>query len=393
MLREWLLGHKKLVLAVSIPAALLLTVATFVAPILTAVVGMLGAWALVIAAIVWEQWDRVEKNGGRVLGALSYLTGHGKRVAISAEMQGLINGARNDLDDEVPGVMPLPARVRFVRDDADLAALGDGEVVISLKNPRQHAENTARATMAYVAAAAMRPARPYVGRTVMTGIDFSLTKKFLRRADAHALDFFLTEIWAPTVEGQPDLQDICDQIERIDTGGVLTRILLAEFLELGRRLWGRNPSPAVQSEAREFVGYLAKMVDKQPGEHGTLEFIREHLQVGAVLVGERERAEQEGTRPYVAAGLWAMRAGCTSVYLLGRGARCALVREVAAQLEKDGRVRAVDVAEYLVQMTHKPIAAVCAHLTVEQRPRPSHGRRTERKRPAQVQRANANPAA
>jgi hypothetical protein len=294
-------------------------------------------------------------------------------------MQGLINGARKDLQNELPDVMPLPARVRFVRDDADLAALNEGEVVISLKDPRRHAENTARATMAYVSTAALRPARPYVGRLVMTSIDFSLTKKFLKRADVRALDYFLTDIWAPSIEGQPDLQTISDQVERIEVRGVLTRILLTEFLELGRRMWGQNPSMAVQSEAREFVRYVAGTVDRQAGENIPLAFRRAHLRVGTILVGDRERAEAEGARPYIAAVLWSMRQGCTSVYLLGRGARCALVREVAANIENDARVLAVDTAEYVVAMHSEPVRAICVHLTIE--PTPRGGRVRRRNRP------------
>lgn len=366
MLRESLGRHKIRVIVVAAPAAVMLTLAVFLAPLVAATVGVLGAWSVVIIVILWDRWERVEKYGGRLIGELSYLTGRGQRVGLSAEMQGMINGARKDLQAEIPDVMPLPARVRFVRDAEDIAALGEGEIVISLKDPRRRAENTARATLAYVSTAALRPARPYVGRPVMAGIDFSLTKKFLGRADAHALDYFLTEIWAPSVEGRADLQEICDQVERIETRGVLALILLTEFLDLGRRLWGRNPSPVVQSEAREFVRFLADIVDRQPGERGSLEFIREHLRVGVVLVGGRERVQAEGARPYVAAGLWAMRAGCTSIYLLGRGARCQVVREASAQLGSDGRVRAIDVTEYVVRIGTTPITAICAHLNVEQ---------------------------
>lgn len=382
MIRDWVSSHRRLLLAVAIPVALVLTIVIFFAPIVTAVVAVFGAWTVVLGAGLWQIWDKVEKHGGKVIGALSYYTGHGRRVGLSAEMQGLINGARKEFLAEAPDAMPMPARVRFVRDDRDVAELGEGEVVVSLKDPRRHAENTARATMAYVSAAAIRPARPYVGKLVMSGVDFSLTKRFLRQADSRALDYFLNEIWEPSVQGHADLQASCDQIERIEAKGVLGRILLVEFLDFGRRLWGQNPSLAVQSEAREFVNYVAEIVDRRDNgpRRGGLEFIREHLRVGTVLVGERERAEAEGARPYIAAARWAMRAGCTSIFLLGRGARCDLVREVAAQLELDGRVRSVDLSEYLVDLGGRRVQAICGHVTVEPsaRPTPPRGRHHRR---------------
>ncbi len=376
MIRDWVVGHQKRVVVIAILAAIIVTLLIVLAPLIGAVVGILGAWTAVIAVAIWDRWDRIEKYGGRAVGAVSYITGRGRRVGLSAEMQGLINGARKDLEEELPDVMPLPARVRFVKQDEDIAALGEGEVVISLKDPRRRAENTARATMAYVSTAAVRPARPYVARAVMTGIDFSLTKKFLKRANMQALDYFLTEIWTPEMAGNLDLHGICDQVERIEGQGVLSRILLAEFLELGRRLWGQHPSLAVHSETREFLRYVATSVDRQPRDPPRdLQFIRQHLKVGTVLVGERDRAEAEGARPYVAAALWSIRQGCTSVYLLGRGARCDLVREVVANLQNDGRVRAIDISDYVVDMGDKRVSAICAHLSVEQPPRPTAARK------------------
>jgi hypothetical protein len=140
--------------------------------------------------------------------------------------------------------------------------------------------------------------------------------------------------------------------------------LLVELLAFGRKLWGQRPSLATQSEAREFVRYVADVVDRG-GRKRPLGFLRNTLRVGTVLVGERERAEAEGARPYVAAALWHMRAGCTTVFLLGRGARCGLVREVADQIERDGRVRLVEVTDYTVNMEGSLIPAVVARAEVE----------------------------
>jgi hypothetical protein len=374
VIRDWYGAHRRLVVVAAVIAAIGLSVVYILAPVLAAGIGILGVWIGAVVLALWDRWDRVEKWGGRAIGALSYLSTRAERVGLSAEMQGLINGARRELEDELPDVMPYAARVQFVRNEADLAVLGEGEVVISLKDPRRRAENTARATMAYVSAATLRPARPYVARDVVTGVDYSLTKKILREADVRALDYFLTEMWEPGLRAQPDLRDICHEVERIEGQGLLTRILLSEFLQLGRELWGQFPPRDVLSETREFVAYLARVGDKHPDDLPDLDFIRRHIKVGIVLVGERERAEQEGARPYVQATLYRMGRGAQSVYLLARGARRPLVSEVLSQVENDGRVLAVDVTEYTVTIDDHPVGAVCARLTVDQQ----RGRRPRR---------------
>jgi small subunit ribosomal protein S1 len=342
---------------------LVLTLIAVLMPLVAGILGAVGLWCLVAVAFAWDHWERVEKVFGRLLGFASFVGGRAERTALSAEMQGVINGARKEIQEEVADAMPLPARVRFVRDDADIAELKDGEVVISLRNPRRRAENTARATIAYVSAATIRPARLYVGQTVMTGIDYSLTKRILSRADTAALDYFVTEIWQPALAREPDLRDTCDQIERVDDAGVMTRILAVEFLDLGRRLWGAAPSVAIESEAREFLRFLASVIDhSSPG----LDFLHAHIRVSIGLIGEREKAEVEGLAPYTQASLRAMSKGCTAIYLLAWGARIALLREVVASLENDSRIRAVDIAEHQVWRRGDCVPAVCARLDVDQ---------------------------
>jgi hypothetical protein len=365
--RDWYRHHRRLVVGGAAVGALLLSAALLLAPLLAAVLGVAGGWAAVIVLAVADRMETVEKWGGRGLGSLSWLGSRTERVALAAEIQGLINGARKDLQAELPDVMPSPARVRFVRTEVEVAALREGEVVISLKNPRKRAENTARATMAYVSTAMIRPARPYVAPSVIAGVDYSVTKKILRQADVHALDYFLNEVWGPELEGRADLRDACHEVERVEAHGLLTHVLLVEYLELGRKRWGGYPSEAERSETREFLSYVANVADKDPEDYPPLEFLRRSLRVGVVLVGEKGRAEQEGARPYVKATLHKIGLGCDSVYLLARGARCPLVAEVLAQVENDGRVRVVDLADYQVEMDGRLVPAVCARLTVEQR--------------------------
>ena len=367
MIKEWYARHRRGTAVTALALSVLLSVVFVVRPDLAGIVGVLAAWSGVVLVAAASNWEAVEKRGGRLIGLIGYFSSTAERVGLSAEMQGAINGARRELQDELPDVMPYPARVKFVRRPDELCALKDGEVVISLKNPGKKAENTARATLTYVTAATIRPARPYVSKPVMSGVDYSITKRVLRKADRHALDFFLTEMWEPALANEPELRDICHEVEKIERKGLLTRVLLAEFLELGRRLYGEFPPPTVHAETREFVAHMARLADKAPDEDVDLDFRRGNLKVGVVLVGERDRAAREGARPYVGRCITDIRSGCDSIYLLARGARCDLVREVVSQLENHGRVLNIDLAEYLVHMDTGPVEAVSARLSVDQK--------------------------
>jgi hypothetical protein len=370
VIRDWIASHRRETLAGLLLVGVLIALTVLTAPIIAA-----GLVAVGVPALGWLVLnpEQAEKWGGRLLESASLISSRAERTGISAEMQGVINNARNQLQEELPDVLPLGVRVRFVRNEQDLATLRDGEVVISLRHPGRRAENTAKATLAYVSAATIKPARAYVGRQVMSGVDYSLTKRILKRADPHALDYFLTEVWEPAMHQTAELREICDEVERVERRGLLTRVLLAEYLELGRRLYGEFPSPTVHAEARAFLAHLARVASRSPDDRFPLGFRRGHIRIGVVLAGERERAEREGARPYVRACQWHIKNGADAVYVLGRGARRAVVETTASEMERDGRVLTVDVAEYVEERDGDRVAAMCARILVDSRRAPGPG--------------------
>ena len=145
----------------------------------------------------------------------------------------------------------------------------------------------------------------------------------------------------------------------------LTRVLLAEYLELGRRLYGEYPSLSVHAEARAFLSHMARLTSRDPDARFPLGFRERNIRVGVVLAGDRERAAREGARPYVRACQWHMKRGVGAVYILGRGARRAVVTEAASELEKDGRVLAVDLLEYFEERQGQKVPAICARIVVD----------------------------
>jgi hypothetical protein len=367
VIRDFYQRHRSSI-ALGIAAfAFLLSVAYIVIPSLTAVLAVAGGWALAAGAWSIGHWETVERNGGRLLGVLGRASTSAERVALSAEMQGVINGGRKALSDEFSEIMPYPARVKFVRGEEELGQLKDGEIVLALRDPSHHSENTARAALAYVVTATIRPARPYVDLEVLAGVHYSLTKRMLRNGDRNALDFFLTEMWAPALKDNSRLQDLCHEIEAIEGRGLLTRVLLVEFLELGRRLYGQYPPPTVHKETADFVDHLARLAQKGPDEDVELLFSRGSLRVGVVLVAEREKAVRDGPHPYVSRCLKNIRAGCDAIYLLARGARCDLVSEIVSQLGTNGRVLAIDLTNYEVELGGQSVSAVVARVSVDQR--------------------------
>jgi hypothetical protein len=367
LIRDFYGKHRAGIAFVVAATAALATLTLLVMPGLAAVIGVATPSVLVVGGVIVNHWELVEKHGGRLIGAAARASTRAERVGLSAELQGLINGGRKHVSDDLTDLMPYPARVKFVTNESELASLRDGEIVIALKDPSKHAENAARATLAYVSEATIRTARAYVSPQVLTGVDFSLAKRILLQSDRAALDYLIGRIWSGALEGKPELRTVCHHIETIERHGLLTRVLLVEFLELGRRLYGEFPPPDVHRQTLEFVTHLSQLAGKERDQDVELIFSRPNFKIGIVLVGDRDLAAL-GVRPYLVRCLKDIRLGCESIYVLARGARCDLADQVVAELDGHGRVLATESSTYeLLLRNGSRVTARVARLVIDQR--------------------------
>jgi hypothetical protein len=326
---------------------------------LGAIVGIWGIPAVLYAA---DHWERVEAIGGRLIGIFGRASSHAERVGVTAELQGNINGARREMQAELEGVLPHPVRIKFVRRPEDLAEIREGEVVLALGNHRRKAENLARATLAYTSTDLIRTARPYVDPAVLRSTDYAVAKRILQRSSSEALDYFLNTMWAIELDGSPAIRALAHRIDAIDRQGLLTRILLTEFLEIGRRYYPAFAPPGLHAVTLEFVDHLYRIVTKAPDEDlgGQLVFQSGPIRVGVVLVADRLVADRAGARPYVWRCLHDIKTGCAAVYLLARGSNTRLMAEVFSGLKGNGRVLDIgDPTEFAIETDTGPVMVSC----------------------------------
>lgn len=102
MIRDWASSHGGLILTTCVAAAVLLTLTLLFVPLLAGIIGAVGLWSLAAVALVWKNWESCENASGRLLGFVSFVGGRPERIALSAELQGMINGARNEIRRRSP---------------------------------------------------------------------------------------------------------------------------------------------------------------------------------------------------------------------------------------------------------------------------------------------------
>lgn len=370
MSRAWFSRHRLTIIAAAILVAMLLTGIFVVRPDFAGIAAILLSWAVPCGALAFDKWEKVESLGGRALVAFGFVSSRAERVGIAADMQGQLNGARRELEGELEGALPHPLRVKFVRNPAEVASLSEGEVVIALGDHRKRSQNVARAALAYTSTDLIRPARPYLDPTALKSLDLAVAKRLLLATDTDALNYFLNDVYSEALDSDNSLRELCSEVEGLERNGVLSRILLTEYLELGRRLFPGFPPPGVQSATREFVHHMYRIVTKRYDEDlgPGLMFTNGHLKVGVVLVADREMAEKKGVRPYVWRTLDDIKKGCTSVYLLAKGSRRSLLPEIVRELEGNGRILSIDdPSNFLITSDGGNVEASLVRVVADQR--------------------------
>jgi hypothetical protein len=313
--------------------------------------------------------QEAKKVASEVIAALFYWSRRGQRLAVGAGLEADVARASRDQESETPGLFPRALRVRWHRGGNGQVDLPEGEVVVKLRDHRMRSENATAAVLGHVQHSALAEARPYLDPDLSRALEFAVANRMFEIVDTRAGAAFRAEVCLPACEGSPRLAALCDQTQTVDQSGLLTRIALREYVELGQRLRAHLPSAKAAEQSIEFLGYLHRIATKAPGEDlsGALQFHRESLTVGVVLVARPEIYALHGEEPYtLRVGQYA-KDGVPVVYLIARGSNVLLAKTVASLLRDHGNVTSIDEADFLVPHRSWTLPAYLARVTLNLR--------------------------
>lgn len=306
--------------------------------------------AVCIVMYVFLNPDKAEIWGSWAWRLIGLVFRSADKRAVAYRVQGEVNAATAKLFKSAPaGMVEGKLKINWTT-AADLpAVVRNGEVVVFMQRSDQRERNVAKATMLYVPKAIVPRARPYVDPTIMEAVDLVVAKSILAEDDENVgvLDTFFRDYLDAAMASSSGLRERLEEIDEIDLQGWLTRVLLREYLYLGRDLY---PAPAQDSWFREteaFARWLHRLATKKPGDFGSLDYRGPLLSVGVVFVAERQRLAIHGIDIYrkrVKRLLYAEK--LNAVYLMGRDDNISTVKHLLDLLRSDAMIASIDEHEY-----------------------------------------------
>jgi hypothetical protein len=321
------------------------------------------AWPILLLAIT--NYDRLMLLSSSFFAIFRKAIFWAERNTISTSLQGTINICAGAINEETPGLLPHRMKVNWVQPMNRDAFLKNDQVIVCLEGSENQSRNLARATILYVADDLLRESRRFVYPSLMKSTDFVVSRKILASAgNIAALNCLNEEFIQPAVQGNAELEAMIASLQRADSAGLLTRVMLRTFRDLSALVPPSAANPTAENETMNFfeiierLGTKAKGVDVNPTLDGEI------IRVAIMLVARAEAAGS--TDPYVNFAFRCRQDNVAVLYVVARGqANCTLTEWVVDDVVKRDYYKRESCSKYpVVGKKGRKVDALVARLTI-----------------------------
>lgn len=329
---------------------------TLVGIIIAAAAYFLFSWLLKtlatigsIALAVFLYYLAFPRNAQIIFGHLLRLVdwvGSGIRESIvKNRVEGYSNKTVEDFNKESGGSTPYPLKIKWVpKNLTPESFLKNGKVVVKLNYKEPDYKNIVDAALLYCRSGLIPDTREYIRRPLLRAFDLETVDVLLKRNKLGlGRIYFRNEILSEQFNKSPAAESWFTILEDLEDRGYFSRILLLELTRYPGKAGykaGRRPH---HQEIEEFVTFLQRIANVSPSEEVQLDFVKERLQVGVIIVGKPKKLQYQGYEPYLHQVKLCRDREAEVVYLVGISSE---IPSIARTAERDGFARIVSLRRF-----------------------------------------------
>jgi len=175
----------------------------------------------------------------------------------------------------------------------------------------------------------------------MKAVDYVVSKNILA-ADPNALSYFI-DVTAGEVK---QVKGLVEEVEEINKGGYVTRILLSEYKKLSS-LYPSDPKPDVHEETRSFELKIYRLVTKKPEEKVDPAYLGKYIKAAIVPIAKAETLEISGLDAHMKFIGESLEKGINTFYIVAAGEiNTFFAKQALKEAEKRYRLRKIYEEEY-----------------------------------------------
>jgi hypothetical protein len=287
--------------------------------------GIQFAVLAVLLLIIWQlarillDEERSAQFRALIFRSLFTLTGkrNYEKEYISNDISSRLNLARKRIHFSSE-ILPQAVRVDWVKDSSGSTYdIGEGQYVICLDPAVCQEQNIVRLTNAVVSRTSLVGIRHLFEKPLEKAVDLNLVRILLSLANnIKAMDWFFQNEYSPSISADAALADWSAKVCDIDERGLFTRILLVEFAQFAKRVFGMTPRSFMTGEIEGLVRFLHALSTKQYGREVPLEYITAYVKIAVLLVADTSKILREGINPYLRSIAIDTERGVDTIYVI-----------------------------------------------------------------------------
>ncbi|MFA5364052.1 MAG: hypothetical protein WC325_02595 [Candidatus Bathyarchaeia archaeon] len=269
-----------------------------------------------------------------------------ERSAVEKRLEGTIGASSSKLNDEGFEILPHGIDVKWVESKDRDAFLKDNKIVVCLESSQNEARNLARATMLYTSADLIRESQRFIDPKVMKSACITTARKMLmldRKIDAFKC--LNEEFLQPEIEKSDLVEKYVNIMEKLDSRGRFTRLVLNELFEIGEKLSTVASSPRAISETQSFMKVMGDLANKEKGVDINPNHRGKIIDFGIILVA---RDNVINPTPYINYAKRCWDEGIPKLYVMARGRKIRIAMAAVAGIKTSGIYRVDKESKYTI---------------------------------------------
>lgn len=297
--------------------------------------GYYGLLGLIIIVLFFFP-DNAKKWAGWVYYFLGYCFKIFRKRAIRYRLESSCSKSLENFSKELPDIEIPDLSIEWIKKDDNIDTIfKEGKAIVKLNFDKDQTKNILKATTVYVKDAFLKHSKPYMSDKLKKALDFSITRKILLNINKNKKNI-LSQFIEYNISEIEEITEQISYIEEIDDNGLLTRIFIREINYWGTKLTGRLPKNEQKEEADNFLNFIYDIAIREPDDYTELQFIKNNLKIGVLLVAKKDTYLSYGLEPYLRRIKLGLAQGIETNYLLARDDKVSILKNIATKLIETG---------------------------------------------------------
>lgn len=293
---------------------------------------------LAILLLVFVNTDKVLLLKSEIYNFFAKTSSFAKKKQISNKVRGTILRSVKEQSLTDNNVIPSDMKVVWVNEEKAEAFVENNQVIVRIKQSSNPHENLVMAVSEYVNNGLLYNVKRYLNHEVMDASRILMIRKIIQVSDKSSLAYLDENYISPKFKAEPDLQELYNDLLKIDNNGMFIGILLNEFRKAGLSIHGYIEDPLLFAESKEFMRFLYDIANRTSSDQTNLCFNREYFKVSIFLTASNYTIKKSGITPFINAAHKQLNDGIKTIYIFGLGTKREVAEKISKELDSDLRI-------------------------------------------------------